>query len=150
LNVITNGGKILVRLLLHPLQGLQELQELLLHLLLGFLELLLHLLLGLLELLLHLLLGLLELLLGLLKLLKLLLRLLLGLLHLLLELLLLLHKSIALSERGKVGKISYLCGSLLESLSEEWEIRLWAELSHRLRRINVCHGFKSQNYGSAK
>ena len=81
--------------------------------------------------------------------------------HLLLELLLLplellhlLHKSIALSKRRKIGKISQLGGSLLESLCEEREIRLWAELRsrlwaelrNRLRRINVCHGFELWEY----
>jgi hypothetical protein len=104
---------------------------------------LLYLLLELLHLLLHLLLELL-LLLGL-------------LLHLLLELLELLHNSIALSNRRKIGKISQLVGSLLESgvsllesLREEREIRLRTELRHRLRRIDDCHGFESWEYDSGR
>jgi hypothetical protein len=97
---------------------------------------LLHLLLELLHLLLHLLLELL-LLLGL-------------LLHLLLELLELLHNSIALINRRNIGKISQLVGNLLESLREEREIRLWTELRHRLRRIDVCHGFESWEYDSGR
>jgi hypothetical protein len=116
LNVIANGGKIQVHLLLHLLHLLLELLGLLLHLLPDLLEFPEHLLLELL----------------------LLPRL---LLYVLLELLHLLHKSIALSKRRKIGKISQLGGSLLESLCEEREIRLWAELRNRLRRINVCHGF---------
>ena len=146
LNVIANGGKIQVHLLLHLLHLLLELLGLLLHLLLELLGLLPHLLLELLGLLLYLLPDLLEfpehLLLELLLLPRL-------LLYVLLELLHLLHKSIALSKRRKIGKISQLGGSLLESLCEEREIRLWAELRswlwaelrNRLRRINVCHGF---------
>jgi hypothetical protein len=132
LNVIAKVGKVQVRLLL-----------ILLHLLLELLHLLLHLLLELLRLLLHLLLELL-----------LLLRL---LLHLSLELLELLHNSIVLSNRRKIGKISQLVGSLLEpgaslleSLREEREIRLWTELRHRLRRIDVCHGFESWEYESGR
>jgi hypothetical protein len=105
--------------------------------------------------LLYLLLELLGLLLGLL--LDLLLELLHLLLHLLLELLKLLHNSIALSNRRKIGKISQLVGSLLESgvsllesLREEREIRLRTELRHRLRRIDDCHGFESWEYDSGR
>jgi hypothetical protein len=78
-------------------------------------------------------------------------------LHLLLELLELLHNSIALSNRRKIGKIFQLVGSLLEpggslleSLREERQIRLWTELRHRLRRIDVCHGFESWEYDSGR
>lgn len=116
LNVIAKVGKVQVRLLLMLLDLLLELLGLLLGLLLELLLELLHLLL-------HLLLELL-LLLGL-------------LLGLLLELLELLHNSIALSNRRKIGKISQLVGSLLESgvsllesLREEREIRLRTELRH--------------------
>jgi hypothetical protein len=94
----------------------------------------------------------------------------------LLELLELLHNSIALSNRRKIGKISQLVGSLLESgvsllesgvsllesgvgllesgvsllesLREECEIRLRTELRHRLRRNDGCHGFESWEYDS--
>ena len=85
LNVITNVGKVQVSPLLHLLHVLLELLGLLLHVLLELLGLLLHLLPDLLEFPEHLLLE---------------------LLLLPLELLHLLHKSIALSKRRKIGKIS--------------------------------------------